>query len=162
VSASTYNQEHVLESCRISFPLHVRLDGRVAIFGKHAYTARVETRDVERHAPHARVKDAAGIATQVPQALSGPIDRAVVGRDAERCGLRNQVACTLVQLEEPVEIGVRQRVEGDLRKTSSQAVGIMATLGSRREYYASSFGHWRLTKALTINEQSRQSRQYAN
>ena len=77
--AVTYDQERVLELRRISFPFYVRLDGRLAIFGKHAYSARLETRNVKHHAPHAKVNDTANIAKQVQDALPGPFKRAAVG-----------------------------------------------------------------------------------
>ena len=122
--AVTYNQEHVLELRRISFPLYVRLDGRLAIFGKHTYSTRLETRNVEHHTPHAKVNDTAEIAKQVQHAHPGPFERAAVCCDAERCSVRNQVACEFLQLEEPVEIGVHLRVEDELQETSGKVATV--------------------------------------
>ena len=121
----TYNQVVVLEPRRISLPSQVLPDGQLTvIFGEHAHGARVETQDVEQHAPHAGVEDASELTKHAAQAVAAPLERAAVARDAERhLGLDHlDGPSPPAQVEEPEKVGVRRRVEDDLRDGETRAV----------------------------------------
>jgi hypothetical protein len=123
----TYNQVVVLKPRRISLPPQVLPDRHVTvtvIFGKHAHSARIETQDVEQHTPHADVEDASELTKHAAQAVASPLERPAVARDAERhLGLDHlDDPSPPAQVEEPEKVGVRRRIEDDLRGGGTRAV----------------------------------------
>ena len=115
----TYNQVVIPELGRIAFPLQVLPDGQVIFFSEYPYRARVETHDIEQHAPHPEVKHASGLAKHAAQTVAGPLERAAVARDAERHLGLDQLDGALVQREEAEKIRVRRGVEDDLQEDDS-------------------------------------------